>query len=105
MATFNYRALTEDGRIVTNRVEEGNRITLIKKLKSNGLQPISIVQRKNSKVKSVRKKRNINNVQNVLEKVSTTVAINDNRRKLTVKDKINNYLGTEDKITPRDIAI
>ena len=105
MATFNYRALTEDGRIVTNRVEEGNRITLIKKLKSNGLQPISIIQRKNSKVKSVRKKRNINNVQNVLEKVSTTVAINDNRRKLTVKDKINNYLGTEDKVTPRDIAI
>ena len=105
MATFNYRALTEDGRIVTNKVEEGNRITLIKKLKSNGLQPISIVQRKNSKIKSVRKKRNINNIQNVLEKVNTTVAINDNRRKLTVKDKINNYLGTEDKITPRDIAI
>ena len=57
MATFNYRALTEDGRIGTNRVEEGNRITLIKKLKSNGLQPISIIQRKNSKVKSVRKKK------------------------------------------------
>ena len=105
MATFNYRALTEDGRIVTNKVEEGNRITLVKKLKSNGLQPISVVQKNTRKTKSVRKKRNINNVQNVLEKVNTTVAINDNRRKLTVKDKINNYLGTEDKITPRDIAI
>lgn len=105
MATFNYRALTEDGRIVTNKVEEGNKITLVKKLKSNGLQPISIVQRNARKTKSVRKKRNINNVQSVLEKVNTTVAINDNRRKLTVKDKINNYLGTEDKITPRDISI
>ena len=105
MATFNYRAITENGKIVTNKVEEGNRITLIKKLKSNGLQPISIVQRNAKKTKSVRKKRNINNVQNVLEKVNTTVAINDNRRKLTIKDKVNNYLGTEDKITSRDISI
>ena len=33
MGTFNYRALTEDGRIVSNKVEEGNRLTLVKKLK------------------------------------------------------------------------
>ena len=35
MATFNYRALTEDGRIVSNKVEEGNRLALVKQLKSN----------------------------------------------------------------------
>ena len=44
MATFSFRALTEDGRIVSNKVEEGNRITLIRKLKANGLYPISVTQ-------------------------------------------------------------
>ncbi len=106
MATFNYRALTEDGRIVSNRVEEGNRLILVKKLKENGLYPISITQ-KNTQRKKVlkRKKRNISDIQNVLENVNTTVILNDNRRKLSVKDKINKYLGTEEKVTERDISI
>ena len=105
MATFNYRALTEDGRIVRNRVEEGNRLSLIKKLKSNGLYPISITQSVAKKNKSVKKKRNISNLDRTIENVNTTVTMNDNRRKLTLKDKVNNYIGTTEKITERDVAI
>ncbi len=105
MATFNYRALTEDGRIVRNKVEEGNRITLIKKLKANGLYPISVTQNMARKTHSVKKKKNISNLNNNIEKINTNVTMNDNRRKLTIKDKVNNYLGTTDKITDRDIAI
>ena len=51
MATFSYRALTQEGRIVTNRIEEGSRLAVVKKLKANGLYPISIVQRKSKKNK------------------------------------------------------
>lgn len=106
MATFNYKAITDDGRIVSNKVEEGNRLALIKKLKSNGLHPISIIQKDARRTKVLKKKRrNISDIQNVLENVNTTVILNDNRRKLSVKDKINKYLGTEEKITPRDISI
>ncbi len=105
MATFNYRALTEDGRIVKNKVEEGNRINLIHKLKSNGLYPISVNQLGAKKNKSVKKRKNVSNLNSNIEKINTTININDNRRKLTLKDKINNYIGTTDKITPRDIAI
>lgn len=106
MATFSYKAVTKDGRIVTNKIEEGNRLTLIKKLKSNGLYPISVVQRNAKKTKVLkRKKRNITDIQDVLENVNTTVILNDNRRKLSLKDKINNYLGTEQKVTDRDISI
>lgn len=106
MATFLYKALTEDGRIVTNKVEEGNRLTLVKKLKINGLEPISVVQKNPKRTKILkRRKRNISDIHNVLENVNTTVILNDNRRRLTVKDKINKYLGTEDKVTERDIAI
>ena len=106
MATFSYRALTSDGRVVSNRVEEGSRLALVKKLKENGLQPITIVQRKAKRTKILkRKKRNVSDIKDVLENVNTTVILNDNRRKLSMKDKINMYLGTEDKVTQRDISI
>ena len=105
MATFNYRALTEDGRIVRNKVEEGNKITLIHKLKNNGLYPISVTQLGAKKNKSVKKRKNTSNINSTIEKINTTININDNRRKLTLKDKVNNYIGTTDKITERDIAI
>lgn len=105
MSTFNYRAATEDGRIVKNRVEEGNRITLIKKLKANGLYPISITQTATKRKATVKKRRNVSNIQEVLENVNTTVISNDNRRRLSVKDKINTYLGTQEKVTERDISI
>ena len=106
MATFYYRALTDDGRIVRNKVDEGSRLALVKKLKENGLQPISIVQRKSSNTKLLKKKkRNISEIKGVLENVNTSVVLNDNRRKLTLKDKINDYIGTEDPITDRDISI
>ena len=105
MSTFNYRAATEDGRIVKYRVEEGNRITLIKKLKANGLYPISITQTATKRKATVKKRRNVSNIQEVLENVNTTVISNDNRRRLSVKDKINTYLGTQEKVTERDISI
>ena len=105
MATFNYRALTEDGRIVKNKVEEGNKITLIHKLKNNGLYPISINQLDSRRNKSVKKRKNVSNINSTIEKINTNININDNRRKIKLKDKVNNYIGTVDKITDRDIAI
>ena len=57
MATFYYRALTDDGRIVSNKVEEGNRLTLVNKLKENGLHPISIQQRNAKRTKVLKKKK------------------------------------------------
>ena len=92
--------------VVTNKIEEGNRLTLIKKLKSNGLYPISVIQKNAKRTRILkRKKKNITDIQDVLDNVNTTVLLNDNRRKLSLKDKINNYLGTEEKVTDRDISI
>ena len=44
MPIFVYRAVTEKGTIVRNKVEDINRKNLIKKLKRNNLTPINIVQ-------------------------------------------------------------
>ena len=108
MATFNYKALNQKRQIVSNRVEEANRLILIKKLKSNGLQPISVTQVESGvkrKRRNQKKKRNVSEIKNVIENVNTNVSINDNRRRLTLKDKVNLYLGTHEKVTSRDLSI
>ena len=56
MATFNYRAITDNGRIVKNKVEEGNRISLIHKLKKNGLHPITVSQIGAKKIETSKKR-------------------------------------------------
>ena len=71
MAQFIYRALTKHGQVVKNRVEEGNRLTLIRKLKANDLYPINIVQttirRRNGIAK---RKKNINAVQASMDRIN-----------------------------------
>ena len=106
MPVYSYRAITEDGRIVQNRVEGDNRLSLVKKLKENKLYPIEIVKlrvRKNSA--KFAKRRNTTNVNELVKKISTNISANENVRKLTLKDKINKYLGTTNRITERDISI
>ena len=44
MPEYVYRAVTEKGQIVRNRVEDVSKNTLIKRLKSNNLLPISVSQ-------------------------------------------------------------
>lgn len=105
MAQFNYKALTKDGRIVKNSVEEPNRLILAQKLKANGLYPIDIIQTVAKRKGIAKKRRNVSDVQHDINEVSTTVIINDNRRKLKLKDKLNHYLGTEDKVSIRDLSI
>ena len=62
MPTYMYKAMTDKGVIVKNRVEASSRLYLIKSLKENNLLPISIEQmayRKNSTPK--KKKKNVQN--------------------------------------------
>ena len=42
MPVFVYRAVTDDGKIIRNRVEDVSRKNLIKKLRRNNIYPISI---------------------------------------------------------------
>ena len=40
MPLYIYKAVTANGQVVRNRVEELNRFVLLKKLKNNGMMPI-----------------------------------------------------------------
>ena len=44
MPTFVYKAMTANGQIVKNRIEDSSKVSCIKKLKRNGLIPISVTQ-------------------------------------------------------------
>ena len=73
MPVFVYKAITENGTIVKNKVEDINRKSLIKKLKRNNLTPINVVQVGGTKLnnKSGKKqKRNVNDISDLTEGVN-----------------------------------
>lgn len=106
MPTYIYKAVNSDGRIVRNRVEEGNKITLMRKLKANGLAPISITQTIARRIQPAnKKKRNINNVQEVMRNAGTTRLDATNRKRMTNMDLVKSYFAMQKKITERDLVI
>lgn len=105
MPTYMYKAMTDKGVIVRNRVEASSRLYLIKSLKENNLLPISIEQmayRKNSAPK--KKKKNVTDIQEIMKNVNTT-QISGKPKTLTTKEKINLYFAKTEKITTRDVVV
>ena len=105
MPTYNYKAIDKRGTIVRNKVEEGNKLTLIRKLKSNGLHPISISQTVASKKQVSKRKRNVTDIQEVLKSVNTTQIGMDQKHRMNTFDKVNAYFAEQQKITSRDLVI
>ena len=106
MPVYVYRAVTENGLIVRNRVEEINKSTLMKKLKTNELTPISIVQVRSSTIKFKRKKKNTTDIRDVIGNVDTANIVRTRERsKLTYWERINEALAKTEKITNRDLII
>ena len=109
MPSFVYRAVTDNGKIVRNRVEEISRKALIKKLIKNGLTPITIVQR-NRRITSYsgkKKKRNITDVSNIIQESNGYVDMNEQgASKKSFFTQLNNKLIAEtSKITLREVTI
>ena len=44
MPTFIYKAVSPQGKIVKNKVDDASKLSCIRKLKRNGLTPISVTQ-------------------------------------------------------------
>ena len=106
MPTYRYRALTENGVIVTNIMEEGSKYLVIKKLKRNNLIPIS-VDKSLQRAKAKRKvRKNTNDISELLKDVDTTSLIqNRERHKMSYFDKIYYNITKSERITSRDVVI
>ena len=105
MPTYMYKAITDKGVIVKNKVESSSKQNLIKTLKSNNLTPISIEQVSYKGITTQNKqKRNINDVHDMIKEVNTT-QLGGQSKKLSTKEKINMYLAKTEKITTRDVVV
>lgn len=106
MPEYVYKAVTNKGLIVKNKVEEVNKQVLIKKLKNNDLTPIQVVQVGYSAKKPKRVRKNINNVEEIMKTAnSSNIFNNDNKSSISAIEKLNLKLAATEKITSRDLVI
>ena len=104
MPIYTYRAVTDKGLIVKNRVEASSKNGLINILKSNKLTPIDIEQVA-YRGKQKRQKKNVNNLQELMKNINTTNINTIKRKKQTNKEKFNLYFSKFEKVTHRDLVV
>lgn len=106
MPLYVYKAVTEGGLVVKNKVEDINKQVVIQKLKRNNLMPISILQLSNRKKPAKRtRKRNLTEISEIMKNANTTKIIQPKAKGFTTKEKLELMLSTGSKITPRDLII
>ena len=109
MPLYIYKAVTANGQVVRNRVEELNRFVLLKKLKNNGLMPIKVTQiQLSSKASKTMKKqkKNVESSNSVLKSVrEQEIAKNMTSKRKIFSEKAKKVLFSNIKITNRDIVI
>ena len=106
MPQYVYRAVTNRGLVVKNKVEESSRQSLIRRLKNNGLTPIQIVQVSYKGVKTKKQKKNVHDIQDIMKVAnSTNIANNNVSRKPTFVENLNLKFASTEKVTSRDLVI
>ena len=107
MPEFNCRALTPHGQVVRSRLEDYSRLACIRRLRKNGLTPISVTPAvkvfKNTNNKKNKKARNIKPTANFQNKKKVT---KNKKAKGSIWESLNKSIGTEGgKVTYRDIRV
>ena len=89
-----------------NKVESSNKSNLIKKLKSNDLLPIEVLQVSYASKKARGPKKNIMNIDDIMKTAnSANILQGREESKHTAREKFNILLTTGQKVTVRDIII
>ena len=106
MPEYVYRAVDEKGVVVKNRVQDKSKQNLIRKLKVNGLMPITVTQVSFGKSKTSGLKKNSTNIDEIMQMANTAnLAAKKETRKFTTIEKINMTLSKTKKVTSRDIVV
>ena len=105
MPEYIYRAVTSKGQVVRNRVEAVNKNNLVRKLKSNDLLPISIVQVGYKSRKSKANRRNLMDIDDIMKEANSSNIMQGRvKAKPSLKERVNLALSRDEKITTRDIV-
>lgn len=102
MPLYFYKAVTKNGQLVKNKVEDMSRISLMRKLKRNGLTPVVVMQTAKRRNKVKKPKRNTKNMGQVVRNVNAKV---ETKRKQTLKERIYSSAAFTEKVKIRDIII
>lgn len=108
MPVFAYKAVTQSGLVVKNRIEEVNRQAVVKRLKRNNLMPISIMAIKGITLKGKQKnkeRRNVSDISQIMKNANSASIMHQEIRGFTLKEKIMLKLNTSQKVTSRDLLI
>lgn len=106
MPTFAYKAVTPQNQIVKGTIEDANKVGCIKKLKRNGLEPISLTQTVTvTKGPKQVKKRNIKTENEEKIKMGTARVMTKKKKTLIEILDTKTLELTAEKITSRDIRI
>lgn len=106
MPEYVYRAVTNRGQIVRNKVEETSKNNLIQKLKANNLTPIEVIQVSYSSRNTRMPKKNIIDIDDIMKTAnSASVLQGRDESKQSIREKINLVLAAGQKITIRDVII
>ena len=106
MPEYVYRAVTDKGLVVKNKVEDSSKQSLIRRLKHNGLMPIQVTQVGYNSKKNKKNKKNINNMEDIMKTAnSTNILKNDPKANLSFVEQMNLKLAATEKITNRDLVI
>jgi len=105
MPFYRYKAVTKDKQIVKNKVEASSKFSLIKKLKTNNLYPIEIIQDNKINKKIRRQKRNIEANNSILKKIRTEELEKSMNNKKNWTKKIKDTLYQNVNVTKRDIVV
>ncbi len=106
MPEYMYRAVTKQGQIVRNRVEQPSKNNLIKMLKNNDLLPIEVIQIGYKSRKSKANRRNVIDIDEVMQASnSATIMQGRTANKQTAREKFNIALSVGQRITERDLIV
>lgn len=101
MPLYYYKAVTKTGQVVKNKVDDTGRISLMKKLKRNGLTPIIVLQTAKRKNTAKKPKKNTKAIGQIVKNVNTKT----DYKKLTLKEKVYASMAFTEKVKIRDIII
>ena len=106
MPVYKYRAATKTGQIVEYKADAQNRYALLKKLKTNELYPISIIQLSGRSDKKIKKqKRNIETSNSVLKQVRAEQIQKNMNKKNSLYKQLDEKLKSHQTIKKRDIQV
>lgn len=106
MPIYKYRAATRTGDIVEYKTDAPNKFVLLKKLKNNGLYPISVISINVKANKKVNKqKRNIETNNSVLKKVRAEQIEKNINKKESFFKRLDEKIRSTQGIKKRDIQV